>query len=256
MYTIRHSQRQRGVTAPQPEWQCAEGTRLQITHDRGATAPVVGISPPIRSACQRYAYNANTASTTQLAFPLCTMPHNPTHSLTRYAYLRHAPVWATSGFRRPSLPLLSQRLTTYEPLQGSPIQLPYSQIYTTTTHHTSITHVTPPHTTKTQQTPTTLHRNLAPPKHNTPSHRRKYNNTNYSPQSRTKRNHTADTPQPTTHATRPSQRQRGDTAPNQSGSVPEVHVSRYPTTEERKRRSWVSEHPMKCVPEVRVQRHG
>ncbi len=36
---------------------------------------------------------------------------------------------------------------------------------------------------------------------NTPSHRTKYDNTNYSPQSRTKRNHTADTPHPTTHTT-------------------------------------------------------
>ena len=38
---------------------------------------------------------------------------------------------------------------------------------------------------------------------------------------------------PATHTIRHSQRQRGDTTPNQSVSVPEVHVSRYPTTEER-----------------------
>ena len=192
--------------------------------------------------------------------PTCfSTVHHATQPDTQPNAIRVPPARTGLAYHRipPTVAAAPQSAATYtQPLQGSPIQLPYSQIYTTTTHHTSITHVTPPHTTKTQQTPTTLHRNLAPPKHNTPSHRRKYNNTNYSPQSRTKRNHTADTPQPTTHATRPSQRQRGDTAPNQSGSVPEVHVSRYPTTEERKRRSWVSEHPMKCVPEVRVQRHG
>ena len=73
-----------------------------------------------------------------------------------------------------------------------------------------------------------LHHNYTPYKHNTcntTTHNKNTANANHTPpQSRTKRNHTADTPQPTTHATRPSQRQRGDTAPNQSGSVPEVHV--------------------------------
>ena len=106
----------------------------------------------------------------------------PPHSLTRYAYLRHAPGWATTGFRRPSLPLLSQRLTTYEPLHGSPGHSNANLIISTTNANQSIS---------------------SPPL-----------------------NHT-----------RQSQRQRGDTTHKQGGSVPEVHVSRYPTTEERQRRS-------------------
>ena len=50
---------------------------------------------------------------------------------------------------------------------------------------------------------------------------------------------------PATHTIRHSQRQLGDTTPNQSVSVPKVHVCRYPTTEERQRRSWGSKHPHK-----------
>ena len=112
------SQRQRGNTTPnQRSTKAAVCRRYTSAFNprQRSDSDGRGSQPPIRSACQRYAYNTNTASTTQLAFPLCTMPHNPTHSLTRYAYLQHAPGWPTTGFRRPSLPLLSQRLPTHSP---------------------------------------------------------------------------------------------------------------------------------------------
>ena len=78
----------------------------------------------------------------------------PPHSLTRYAYLRHAPGWATTGFRRPSLPLLSQRLPTYEPLHGSttPTRQATEQSTTTpTTRHNLAPNVTIQQTHHTQQ---------------------------------------------------------------------------------------------------------
>ena len=73
------------------------------------------------------------------------MPYNPTHGLTRYAYLRQAPDWAILGFRRPSLTLLSQRLPTHEPLQGSPGHSNANLIISTTNANQSIS--SPPSTT-------------------------------------------------------------------------------------------------------------
>lgn len=119
----------------------------------------------------------------------------PPHSLTRYAYLRHAPGWATTGFRRPSLPLLSQRLTTYEPLHGSPTPTPIQpnlhHNYAPYKHNTHNTHNT---TTHSKNTANASH---TPPPRNTPTQHAKSQNKVRQHQLLTtishKHNHTADT---------------------------------------------------------------